>query len=356
MSRFPARVAHARALVTLTAALAIGAGIANAQQAVVRGVVRDPAGGALGYSVVAVVPGDRQILTDDDGRFAFVGLEAGSYRIRAKHLGYLPLDTMVTVAAGETADLELRLSRLTVQLSEMRVVAPGPCVHPGPPDPATEPTLALIFAQLRENADRAIALGQKYPFAYQMQRKFSLLVINRSVRALGTDTVVVDGTPRWAYRAGHVVTVVNDHGDMVRQLNIPGLVQLADSGFHNSHCFSYGGLQKIDGKRYIRVNFETYVRLAEPDIEGSAYLDPDGFQIRRLIIALTNPQRVEPEMVKLEVTSIFRDVVPSIVILDSAEGVTTFERRSGGPMVRTERQKTVKVVFSRGTPPDAMLP
>jgi hypothetical protein len=220
----------------------------------------------------------------------------------------------------------------------------------------SEPTLAVIFAQLRENADRAVALGRKYPFVFQMERRYSVVATNRGMRPLGTDTIVVDGGARWAYQPGHVVTMVNEHGNQVRQLNIPGLVQLADSGFHNSHCFSYGGLEKVDGKKYIRVNFATDVLLLEPDIAGSAYLDPDGFQIRRLVMSLTNPRRLDPEIAKLEVTSMFREIVPSIVILDSAEGVTSFEGPTGGPVIRTERQKTVNVVFTRGTPPDAALP
>lgn len=353
LHRHPKRL---RALVTVAAALAVAAVELGAQQAIVRGVIRDPAGGPLGYSVVAIASGDRQILTDPDGRFVFLGLDAGTYRVTAKHLGYLPLDTLVTVSAAATVELELRLARLTVQLAEMRVVAPGPCIHPGPPDPATEPTLALIFAQLRENADRAIALAQKYPFVFQMERRFSVAAPNRGLRPLGVDTVVADGAARWRYQPGRVVTMVNDRGNQARQLNIPGLVQLADPGFHESHCFSYGGLQKVGGKRYIRVNFETDVRLADPDIEGSAYLDPDGFQIRRLVMSLTHPERVDPDIIKLAVASMFREIVPSIVILDSAEGVTSFEQPTGGPVVRTERQKTVKVVFGRGTPPDAVLP
>jgi hypothetical protein len=344
-----------RALVSLGAGLAIVAVDASSQQATVRGVVRDPAGGPLGYSVVSVLSTERQVLTGGDGRFAFLRLEPGTYLVRARHLGYAPLDTTVTVAAGGDVELELRLGRLTVQLSEMRVVAPGPCVHPGPPDPVTEPTLAVIFAQLRENADRAIALGKKYPFAFQMERRYSVFTTSRGIQPAGTDTIVIDGAARWPYRAGRIVATVNERGNMVRQVNIPGLVQLADSGFHQSHCFSYGGLQKIAGKRYIRVNFETDIGIEDPDIAGAAYLDPDGFQIRRLVMAVTYPYKLNPEIVKFEVTSAFREIVPSIVILDSAEGVTSFERPTGGTMVRTERQKTVKVVFTRETPPDAAL-
>jgi hypothetical protein len=58
----------------------------------------------------------------------------------------------------------------------------------------------------------------------------------------------------------------------------------------------------------------------------------------------------------MQVTSSFREIVPSIVMLDGAEGVTWFELPAGNSMVRTERQKTVKVVFVRSTPPGAKVP
>ena len=54
-------------------------------------------------------------------------------------------------------------------------------------------------------------------------------------------------------------------------------------------------------------------------------------------------------------TASFRAIVSSIAILDSAEGVTTFEVLRGRPMDRAERQKAVNVVFTRTVPPGAAL-
>ena len=352
--------ARALGVVSLAAAGALLASFApwraGAQSAVIRGTVVDPVGGPLGYSIVSLDATDRSILTDELGRFVIVGLEAGGYHLRARHLGYLPLDTTVTITAGDAPYLELRLTHLTVQLSTMRVVAPGPCVHPGPPDPAIEPTLAAIFGQLRDNAERAVALGRQFPFVFQMERRFSVRSTNMSARPIGTDTTVIDGTLRWPYRPGHIVTMVNDRGHQVRQLNIPGLVQLADSAFHASHCFSYGGVEELNGAPYIRVDFEPDEGIDEPEITGSAYLDTAGYQVQRIVMSLTRTSRLDPYIVALRVTSSFREIVPSIVILDSAEGVTSFEMPGGGPQVRTERQKTVKVIFVRGTPPGTALP
>lgn len=343
----------------LMAAIAIAAllppSIARAQGGVIRGTVGEAGGDALGYSVVAILPEEHRMLTDDAGRFVISGLAPGSYRLRARHLGYLPLDTLVTVGADSSPQLDLRLTHITVRLGEMRVVAPGPCVHPGPPDPDTDLSLAIIFGQLRENADRAITLGTQYPFVYQVERRVLQRMPDGDMRPAGLDTMVIDGAARWTYHRGEVITTVNDRGKPARQLNIPGLVQLADSDFHNAHCFTYGGVEKIKGKRYVRVDFTPDLKIVTPDLEGSVYLDPESYQVTRLVMELTHPEKADATINELKVTSSFREIVSSIVILDSAEGVTTFEVPRGNPVIRTERQKTVNIVFSRGTPPGATL-
>jgi hypothetical protein len=321
---------------------------------VVRGVVLDPAGAGLGYSVVSLVGTNRQILTDDAGRFVFAALQPGRYQLRARHLGFSPLDTTITLAANASVDLELRLDHLTIRLSEMHVVAPGPCVHPGVPDETRDYSLAAVFGQLRENADRAIVLGDQFPFLYRMERRITEKSVNVSEHPIARDTIAFDGNARWIYHPGNMITPVNDHGRMTTQLNIPGLVQFADSNFHAAHCFSYGGVRKVAGSKYIRVDFEPDIHLDTPDIEGSVFLDPESYQVRRLVMAVTQPDLVAPGITALKVTSTFRELMPSIVILDTAEGVTTVERATGGPVVRTERQKNVGVVFSRGAPPGTL--
>lgn len=351
----PRTALRLRAGLVSIASAAVAPAIALAQDGVIRGTVSDSVGATLGYSVVSILPEDRRVLTDDVGRFVLSGMAPGSYRLRARHLGYLPLDTVVTVGAAELPPLELRLRHVTIRLAEMRVVAPGPCVNPGPPDPDTNLSLAIIFGELRENADRALALEAQFPFIYRVERRMLQQMPDGNTRPAGTDTVAIDGGARWSYRRGQVITIVNDYGKPTRQLNIPGLVQLADSGFHNAHCFTYGGVEKIRRRPYIRVDFAPDRLIDTPDIEGSVYLDPDSYQISRIVMSLTHPEKLDAKISELKVTSSFREIVTSIAILDSAEGVTTFEVPRGNPAVRTERQKMVNVVFTRAVPPGAVL-
>lgn len=343
-------------MLVAVAIVAMVPGTGRAQGGVIHGTVTDSLGGRLGYSVVSLLPEDHRFFTDDVGRFVLSGLAPGSYHLRARHLGYLPRDTVVTVGAdGASPELELRLAHVTVRLAEMRVVARGPCVHPGPPDPDTDLSLAIVFGQLRENADRAITLGMEFPFVFRMERRVLEGMRNGEMRPLAVDTVVIDGSATWMYRRGQVITTVNEYGKPAQQLNIPGLVQLADSGFHNAHCFTYGGVEKIKRRPYIRVDFAPDRLIDTPDIEGSVYLDPDSYQISRIVMSLTHPEWLDAKINALQVTSSFREIVSSIAILDSAEGVTTFEVPRGSPVVRTERQKTVNVVFTRTVPPGAVL-
>jgi hypothetical protein len=114
-------------------------------------------------------------------------------------------------------------------------------------------------------------------------------------------------------------------------------------------------VEKIKRRPYIRVDFAPDRLIDTPDIEGSVYLDPDSYQISRLVMSLTHPEWLDAKINALQVTSSFREIVSSIAILDSAEGVTTFEVPRGSPVVRTERQKMVNVVFTRTVPPGAVL-
>ena len=53
-------------------------------------------------------------LTDSRGAFKLTGIQAGDYTLTARHIGYGPLETRVTIANGETAERRLVLSKMVV--------------------------------------------------------------------------------------------------------------------------------------------------------------------------------------------------------------------------------------------------
>jgi hypothetical protein len=243
----------------------------------------------------------------------------------------------------------VRLERLTMRLTEVRVRGQKDCREPGPPDPDTDPTLAVIFEQLRENADRWVLLARQYPFTWQMERRFRM---GEGERAQMTrpDTVVIRSDLAWGYAPGKVISDVVEHGQRARQLNIPGLRDLADTVFLAAHCFTYGGVETVDDSDFVRLDFHAASRIRGPDIDGSAYLDPATYQLRRATVRVTKPDEIGRNITELRVTTWYREIAPSIVILDGTRAVTTIDTRQGS-VDRTETQKTVGVKFYGRVPP-----
>src|SRR3954471_15944825 len=71
---------------------------------------------AVSYAVVGAKPGAADRFTDADGQFQLRDLTPGKLTLSARHIGYAPLDTTIDVAAGDTLNVRLELSLITIQL------------------------------------------------------------------------------------------------------------------------------------------------------------------------------------------------------------------------------------------------
>ncbi len=85
------------------------------------GVVRNESGNPVEQAQVLLYAGTtpRELRTDRDGRFRFIGVTPGSNRIRVLRIGFQPHDTTMTVSG--TTEVEIRLQRVTT-LREVEVV------------------------------------------------------------------------------------------------------------------------------------------------------------------------------------------------------------------------------------------
>jgi len=94
---------------------------------VVRGTVVDATAGSPMGEVQVFISGTRRgTVTAENGRFVISGVPAGQVAVRAQKLGYAPAQTTVTVAAGDTATANFRLSQAALALEEMVVTGtPG---------------------------------------------------------------------------------------------------------------------------------------------------------------------------------------------------------------------------------------
>jgi len=100
------------------------------QGVVVRGRVVSAADGEAVRARVTVEPtggaAPRGTTSDDDGRFVLRGLAPGPARLRVRALGYAARDSLLDLAAGTTAEVELRLVPVPRLLGGVRSVATSP--------------------------------------------------------------------------------------------------------------------------------------------------------------------------------------------------------------------------------------
>lgn len=319
----------------------------------VRGAVASADGERVGYALVRLEPGYPERFSDEAGGFFFAGVTPGSYRLMVRQVGYVPLDTAISVAAGMPR-LNVTLRRVAVTLRALTVSAPGRCENPGNPALSGNAELIAVFEQLRQNAERSRILAREYPFRYTVERTQAVHVSSGGQRVT-VDTVRLDGRARWPYRPGQIVTPDPDSrgGYLV---HLPVLDDFADSAFHASHCFVLAGLDNFEeDSGLVRLDFTASRRIPYPDVNGSAWLDPRSYQIRHTRVTLTNPDDVARNVQDWRATTSFREIAPNIVVQGLVRAVTaysewTWRNRRNADAGRTEVQKLLGVHFERPLP------
>ena len=324
----------------------------------IAGVVVAKEGGApLPYSIVSIPSRGLERLTNERGEFVFA-TSAGTVELLVRHLGYSPANVATTVRAGLVDSMRVGLSRLAVQLGAVQVRAGRVCTKPGPPNAATDPAFAAVFDQLRQNADQYRLLSQTYPFIYEMERRSSIRYVSGEVTIQSIDTVRLGTGVGWRYTPGSVVE--RSEGLRNRQVvfNIPALIHFADASFLANHCFFSGGRDTADALPALRVDFLAATRIRTPDVDGSIYLDPTTFQIRRSVLRLTRIPDETPQIASVTVITEFRAVVPSIAIassISSTHRLFADSTRPVLPMAAYETQRLLHVTFLK-TKPGGILP
>ncbi|HEY3220782.1 MAG TPA: carboxypeptidase-like regulatory domain-containing protein [Gemmatimonadales bacterium] len=341
---------HVQAIACAVPVLALTCCAAAAAQAL-RGDVRARESNLpLSYSTIAIEPGVAGRFTNDSGAFSFPDLARGDYRIVVRSIGYLPFDTVISVA-GDPLVLHVLLRSLAIELPPVIVLARA-CLQPGPPQRDSEPELAAIFDQLRENAARYRLLSDAYPFRYWIERQHSDDPPPARGPALVVDTVERRSDARIPYKPGGlIINQPGPRGRLERTLRLPTVIDLADSVFHKAHCFSFGGIDTLAGRSEWRVDFLAAERLGSPDVAGSAWLDSDTYQLRQLIFRLTRPERAQRSLKNLEVTVAFGDLLPAVTVPVHIASKSEARRdRRHPPPTAHEEQRLLRVEFLNGRP------
>jgi hypothetical protein len=270
---------------------------AGAQQVVVGGVVMSSTTDqSLPYATISV-DGAAQRFTNDDGSFS-LSLLPGDHRLRIKQLGYAPLDTLISVRPGlDLHALTFAMKPVAITLSTVRTFA-NSCR--ASEDPAE---LSGILAELQKNAERAKLLRNQYPFVYELERSTDYSS-RGGTQHLKTDTVRFASVVTGLYQPGKLVQLTDSAGSNgLREMRIPELIDMAEAPFLANHCFRFGGIERVGGLPAYRLDFRPSSDLQGPDVEGSAFIDSSSYMILRSVFRLTNPERLLPPVIGVEVTT-----------------------------------------------------
>jgi hypothetical protein len=317
-------------------------------------VIEQLSGKPLGYSVVSIAALDREQFTGADGRFTLPNLAAGRVTIRAKRIGFIPRDVVVEVKAGEAVSTSIAMSRIPVELPAVR--AEGElCTNPGAPK--NDVALAQLVEQLRQNADAYRLLLQRYPFNYAVQRTFSRRDVDALTMAVDKlDTLIYPSRRDYKYEAGKVLRYVSSERNTY--FVFAHLDDFASDAFLDAHCFRYAGETTIDGASLLEIRFVPSSKIKSVDMEGSFFLDPATYQLRRARYSPSTPPPpsgrnvVVPAAPRMSVTTVFVEVVPSVPVIGQVESESgpLRSRNSGRPEYAIELHQLLRVDFLRGRP------
>jgi hypothetical protein len=347
------RFATSRVGRSLAAAILVGAfrvvGAQGTSPMLIGDVIGKDGGVPLGHAMVTLLGAERQTFTSDRGTFAFPSLDPGKYRLRVVHIGYTPVEVSVTVHADSAPPrLRIELSRLSVQLSTVRILAKGMCTMPGRPNPDVDPDFAAIVAQLRMNAEQYQLLSDSFPFRYKVEQVFYALRTDSSESDPRHETQYYRSDAHgWEYKRGDVV----ERREGRTLMHLPTLRDFASYDFLNNHCFRYAGLDTTSEGVMIKIGFDADMQIRTPDVSGSVLLDAKTYQIKRTELDLTKIPSDLPQVTAVHVTTIFGELSPSIDVIQQVHGITSLRHRGwGATIAETEDQRSYAFEWIGGNP------
>ena len=286
----------------------------------------------LPYAVVKIAALSLERFTDGTGRFALLGLPAGTHDVMIRRIGFAPWRGTVRITADSTTRLDVRLDQLPQRLAAVAVRDMARCRNPGAPDPVLQQEVFSLVAQLRENADRYRLLADQYPFGYSQMRALgelrdTIFVVQR------VDTTIVESVTRVVYRPGKLVTrtTSKERGDEFT-MAIPTLIELSDDAFIKVHCFGYGGTIQVGKETWVRVNMRAADKLNSPDVHGAFFLDSASSQLRRMDLDMSRPDLLPSQLQRVDavhVVTSFRDIASGLSVIESVCAVNQLRRLPG---------------------------
>jgi len=301
------------------------------------------AGGNVPLPYVAVTLNGRNAqFTDSAGRFTVEGIAAGDVKVRARRIGYAPVEQTVRIARGDTVRTTLAMTRLAIQLPAMTAVG-RVCTNPGAPGRGADSGLVQLYEQMQQNAETLRLLNIAYPYVYVSERQFVTTLNDSVIERTAMETLTGTSARSWHYEPGKMVFEANTTTNM----HLPTLATFAEESFAKAHCFDYGGIADVDGQALVRIDFTPDARIKEPDVSGSIYLDPKTYQIKRSDVVLSKvPYALSGKVTGHSVTTYFSEIAPGIPIIGGFRAVVN-KLRDGEVVAELQRVTDVHFIGAR---------
>jgi hypothetical protein len=322
-----------RSILGIFAFAGISVPAAHAQSAAVRGqVVLQDDGQPLPYTTVTLLSQGTQRLTSDNGTFVLIELPPGEVHLRFKRIGFVPKDTIVVLAPGETARIRVERSRLAIPLPA--VVVSGRCTNETPFAPRSA-ILAELFDQVNQHAERRTLLSTAKPFVMRTASVGGLRDPAKPFVPTRVDTVERGPLPVVRYEPKRVARRGTGRYAGSWMIHMPELPDFADTGFTNNHCFRYAGQTRFETDSVIAVEFEPVPWLdKEVDVEGTIYLRVDTYQLVALVARTNRLPSDSRHIADYTHRTRFMEVVPGIPVMFEWELRNVF-RNGSPPFVQT---------------------
>jgi hypothetical protein len=318
-------------------------------------VLAEATGQLLPYSTVTIDQIGRERFTDQAGSFVYYAMLPGKYKIHIRQLGYIPVDTTITLNAVNSHPV-FSLVRVASTLADVEVKAPERrCIVPAEEGLwVDDADLATILGEARTNADRERLLRRTYPFEYKLGQQHDTYDLKTRAHRIVYDTITFRSDDVWRYRKGRVVSGDRNKifGD-VRVMRLPTLTDLADQRFLLAHCFKYAGISTDDSIPTHRIDFAPIDEIRTPDVEGSIFIDSATYLIRRAEFRLTKGGTIKPAVLGMTVTTTYREILPNVALFDEIRSVQPLSRSDSTehPTEFRETQKLLSFRFLYGGPP-----
>jgi hypothetical protein len=221
-----------------------------------------------------------------------------------------------------TTRIRIELADVQVTLATVKVMGDAPCLAPGAPNPEKDREFAVIFQQLEQNAQQYRLLADSFPYAYHEEVTNFAVRGDSVIESIHADTGLLrSDKPGWTYRPGRVI--VTDFITRHRSMRLPTLSDFASDNFVKNHCFRYGGLEQTPDGEAVRIEFRPADKLTSPDVNGTILLDAKSYQIRQAQLHLSHVPSALKNVAAVDVTTVFREVEPSVLVFSEVHGVST---------------------------------